>query len=88
MLSWEFDNGVPGLSLVLRLCHTLRYWLAADPAHVAVLLANELEDTARCVCVCVCVCARARARTDGRTDGQTDRQRKTDKRQSGTETER
>ncbi|MGB1591600.1 MAG: hypothetical protein ACPIOQ_02520 [Promethearchaeia archaeon] len=49
VINWDLGEGMPGLNKMLKICHTMRYWLRAclDRECVLVLLVNELEDPAK-----------------------------------------
>ena len=49
MLNWDLSEGMPGLSKMMEICHTMRYWLrvCADREQVLVVLVNELEDPSK-----------------------------------------
>ena len=46
VLSCEFTDHIPGIAYIVKLCHTMRYWLSVDSKHTVVILVNEIEDQA------------------------------------------
>ena len=48
ILDWDLGDSVPGLEMMLNLCHTMRYWLSLDKKELCVVLfVNEYQDVSR-----------------------------------------